>query len=73
MELLNWVQLGCGSSIKKNKEAALNNYMNALSLGGTRTLPELYKAAGLEFDFSPDHIKQLMEFVKKELDNIHEK
>jgi hypothetical protein len=27
--------------------------------------------AGLEFDFSPAHIKTLMEFVKGELDIVH--
>jgi len=54
-----------------NKETALNNYMQSLSMGGTKTLPELYRAAGLEFDFSPNHIKKLMEFVKGELDLIH--
>jgi oligoendopeptidase F len=41
--------------------------MNALSLGGTRTLPELYKAAGLKFDFSSENIKTLMEFVNEQM------
>jgi len=36
-------------------------------LGGTKTLPELYEAAGLSFDFSPEKIKVLMEFVKSEM------
>lgn len=49
---------------KQNKEQALNNYIAALKLGGTRTLPQLFEAAGLEFDFSPAHIKELMAFVK---------
>ena len=53
---------------KTNPQQALDNYCNALSLGGTRTLPELYKTAGLEFDFSPEKIKGLMEFVKTEMD-----
>jgi oligoendopeptidase F len=44
---------------KENKEIALDNYMNALSLGGTKTLPELYRTAGLSFDFSPAYIKEL--------------
>ena len=41
--------------------------MQALSLGGTKTLPELYEAAGLKFDFSGDYIKELMDFVGGEL------
>jgi oligoendopeptidase F len=44
--------------------------MEALKLGGTKTLPELYAAAGLKFDFSPDHIKVLMEFVRDEMDRL---
>jgi oligoendopeptidase F len=58
--------IGMWKQFKNNKEQALNNYMSALSLGGTKTLPELYKAAGLEFNLSPAHIKSLMEFVNKE-------
>jgi oligoendopeptidase F len=45
--------------------------MQALSLGGTKTLPELYKAAGLKFDLSPSHIKTLMEFTAKEMDKLN--
>lgn len=52
---------------KQHKEQALDRYMYALSLGGTRTLPELYQAAGINFDFSPSNIQALSEFVKQEL------
>jgi len=52
---------------KDDKDKALENYMKALSLGGTKTLPELYSAAGLAFNLTPDYIKRLMEFVKTEL------
>jgi oligoendopeptidase F len=62
--------IGLWMQYKNNKEKALSNYMQALSLGGTRTLPELYEAAGLKFDFSRDHIKRLMAFVSEELEKI---
>ncbi len=52
---------------KNNTPAALDNYSKALSLGGQDTLPELYKAAGLEFNFSAANIKRLMDFVKTEM------
>jgi oligoendopeptidase F len=52
---------------RKDPKQALQNYINALSLGGTKTLPELYAAAGLKFDLSPDHIKTLMEFTAGEM------
>src|ERR1700730_3808521 len=60
--------IGGWKQYKENKENALNNYITALSLGGTRTLPELYEAAHLKFDFSKEHIKQLMEFVSTEME-----
>ena len=60
--------IGLWMQYKKNKEKALSNYIQALSLGGTRTLPELYAAAGLKFDFSKEHIKQLMAFVSEEME-----
>lgn len=62
--------IGLWMQYKQNPEAALNNYMNALSLGGTKTLPELYEAAGLKFDLSPAQIKKLMDFVKEEMDKL---
>ncbi len=65
--------IGLWQQYNKNPEAAINNYIAALDLGGTRTLPELFKAAGLEFNFSPEHISGLMKFVKQELDGITKK
>jgi len=62
--------IGMWMQYKKDPQQALQNYINALSLGGTKTLPELYKAAGLKFDFSPAHIKTLMEFVNEELEKV---
>lgn len=62
--------IGLWKQFKENKEKAIQNYINALQLGGTRTLPELYEAAGLQFNFSPDYISELMLFVKDEMEKI---
>jgi oligoendopeptidase F len=62
--------IGMWMQYKQDKQQALDNYCNALSMGGTKTLPELYKIAGLEFDFSPEKIKVLMDFVEKKLNGI---
>ena len=62
--------IGLWKQFKQNKEAALKNYTTALSLGGTKPLPDLFKTAGLSFNFSPSPISELMLFVKKELDNL---
>jgi len=62
--------IGMWMQYQKDPKQALNNYCNALSLGGTKTLPELYKTAGLEFDFSPSKIKVLMDFVRDEMNKL---
>lgn len=64
--------IGLWKQFKENPEQALDNYTKALSLGGTKTLPELYEAAGLTFDFSSANIKSLMEFVNKEMEQLVE-
>jgi oligoendopeptidase F len=63
--------IGLWMQFKQNKEAALNNYMLSLRLGGTKTLPELYSAAGLTFNFATDYIEKLMRFVKQEMDTLN--
>jgi oligoendopeptidase F len=62
--------IGIWMQYKKNKQLAIDNYCKALSLGGTKTLPQLYEAAGLKFDFSPENIKTLMDFVSEEMEKI---
>ena len=62
--------IGLWMQFKLSNQQAIDNYVNALSLGGTKTLPQLYEAAGLKFDFSPAHIKGLMDFVKAEMDKL---
>jgi oligoendopeptidase F len=62
--------IGLWMQFKQNKDTALNNYIKALSLGGTKTLPELYEAAGLKFDLSPNHIETLMKFVNSEMEKL---
>jgi oligoendopeptidase F len=62
--------IGLWKQFKENKEQAINNYINALKLGGTKTLPQLYEAAGLKFSFAPDYISELMLFVQQEMEEI---
>ncbi len=52
---------------KENPSQALKDYKSALSLGGTRSIPEIYKAAGIRFKFDKPYVKSLMDFVAKEL------
>jgi oligoendopeptidase F len=52
---------------KKDKAKALNDYKKSLALGGSRPLPELFKAAGCPFDFSQKTVKPLTELLQSEL------
>jgi oligoendopeptidase F len=56
---------------KANPAKAIGQYKQALALGYTRSIPEIYEAAGIKFDFSPDYIKELMDFVKAEYDQLN--
>ena len=52
---------------KKDSAKALREYRQGLSFGGSRPLPELFKEAGIRFDFSENTIAPLMDAVKDEL------
>lgn len=57
-------------NFKEDKEKTINQYIKALKLGNTKTIPEVYEAAGIKFDFSREYIKELAEFIKKELADL---
>lgn len=66
-------QLGAIAIWKKyreNKTAGLKGYLDALRLGYTATIPEIYNTAQIPFDFSKDYIAELMNFVKSELESL---
>lgn len=55
---------------RQNAETAMKGYFNALALGYTVPVNEIYAAAGIRFDFSEAYIAELMQFVQAELDSI---
>lgn len=54
-------------NFRNDPAKGLQGYQNALKLGYLRSIPEIYKAANIKFDFSRDYIKELISFVRKEL------
>ena len=58
-------------SYKKNGEEAIENYINALKLGYTKSIGEIYKTAGIKFDFSEEYVNELALFIKQELKKLH--
>jgi oligoendopeptidase F len=55
---------------RKHPQRALEQYRAALALGATRPLPELFKAAGIKFDFSRRTIEPLIAMLVEELDAL---
>jgi oligoendopeptidase F len=55
---------------KKDKAAGIAGYKNALSLGSSAPLPEVYAAAGIDLDFSDKTVSGLMAFVSDELASL---
>ena len=52
---------------KEDSHGTVERYREALSLGGTRKLPELFKAAGIDFSFTAETLEPLMALVEEEL------
>jgi len=57
---------------KENPTQGLAKYLDALKLGYTKTMIEIYETAGIKFDFSAAYIKELVAFVKDELKKVEE-
>lgn len=55
---------------KENPEKGLYNYLEALKLGYTKSIKEIYQTAGVEFNFSAAYIKELAQFVVSELKKL---
>ena len=55
---------------RKDKTRALKEYKQALKLGGCRPLPELFQAAGCQFEFTRERIAPLMKSVQEELTRL---
>lgn len=55
---------------RQDPQRALEQYIEALRLGYTRPVPEVYAAAGIRFDFSADYVAELADFVRAELERL---
>ena len=57
-------------SLEKGSRSAIDAYIRAMTLGGSRPLPKLFEAAGLTFDFGPAAVQRLVDRVGKELEKL---
>ena len=62
--------IGVWRNYKRDPKDAVKRYTDALKLGYTRTLPEIYATAGIRFDLSKEYISELVAFVQDELDAL---
>lgn len=68
-----FAQLGAIAVWKRYKEdpkKGLDGYLAALKLGYTKSIPDIYNAANIEFNFSGEYISELITFVSSELDQL---
>jgi oligoendopeptidase F len=59
-------------NFRADPAVALRRYREALALGGSQSLPKLWAAAGLNFDFSAATLGPLIELVQSELGKLPE-
>lgn len=52
---------------RKDPQKTIKQYKNALSLGYTKPIDEIYQAAGIQFDFSKDYVADLAQFIHGEI------
>ncbi len=57
-------------STREGEKAAVDAYVRALSLGGSKPLPDLFAAAGLTFDFGEGPVASVAEAVEKEIERL---
>lgn len=62
--------LAIWKNYRENPKHTVAQYIEALKLGYTRPIPEVYAAAGIRFDFSDRYVAELMQFVREELEQL---
>lgn len=62
--------LGIWKNSLENKRQTIEQYKAALSLAYTRSIPEIYAAAGVRFDFTSDYLRSLATFIDEQLTDL---
>ncbi|TKT91382.1 M3 family oligoendopeptidase [Dyadobacter frigoris] len=62
--------IGVWKNYRENPEKGLKGYLDALKMGYTAPITEIYQAANIPFDFSKNYITELMQFVQSELERL---
>jgi len=62
--------LGTWLNYRRDADKTLKDLLAAFALGGTRPLPELFRTAGLPFEFDGATMKPIVEAVQQELEAL---
>jgi oligoendopeptidase F len=57
---------------ERDLDVAVRKFRRALALGGSKPLPELFRAAGIRFDFSEKTLKPAAAFLRKRLAELED-
>jgi oligoendopeptidase F len=63
--------LGVWMNSIRDPQKAIEQYKDALRLGYTLSIPDIYSTAGVKFDFSETYLKDLADFLKAELNALN--
>jgi len=55
--------VGVWKNFLENKSKAIEGYKSFMGLGYTKSIPDIFKSAGIQFDFSTNYVAELMQFV----------
>lgn len=62
--------IGVWRNYRRDAQAGLSGYKNALKLGYQAPIQAIYAAANVPFDFSKEHIGELMAFLQHEINHL---
>ena len=62
--------IGVWRNYRRDPQAGLQGYKAALQLGCKAPIRDIYAAANVPFDFSREHIRELMRFVGEEIEKL---
>jgi oligoendopeptidase F len=51
---------------RKDPQACIAGYLDALRMGYTASIGEIYERAGVRFDFSEENVAELAAFLRRE-------
>ena len=57
----------------QDQASALKNYRQALALGGTVSLPELYRASGANLSFDVQTLGEVVDLIEENLADLESK